>query len=92
MISDVLHDAVAQIRRYQKALPDVYDRDRALIDHVVEAMERLRKRYDAEQFEHVTAVEVLETLKAIENPSKKILKLIEKLQTLIVIEQIEESE
>ena len=44
------------------------------------------------EYKHVTKAEVLEVLKAIENPPKEIQEQIEQLRSLIVREQVEESE
>ena len=44
------------------------------------------------EYKHVTKAEVLEGLKAIENPPKEIQEQIEQLQSLIVREQLDESE
>ena len=44
------------------------------------------------EYKHVTKAEVLEVLKAIENPPKEIQERIEQLRSLIVREQLDESE
>ncbi len=44
------------------------------------------------EYKHVTKAEVLEVLKAIENPPKEIQEQIEQLRSLIVREQLDESE
>jgi hypothetical protein len=44
------------------------------------------------EYKHVTKAEVLEQLKAIENPPKEVQEMIEQLQILIVREQLDESE
>ena len=47
MISDVLSDAIAAIRRYQRELPWIYDGMRPQIDATVAVLERLRGSLDA---------------------------------------------
>ena len=44
------------------------------------------------EYKHVTKAEVLEQLKAIENPPEEVQEMIEQLQALIVREQLDESE
>jgi len=44
------------------------------------------------EYKHVTKAEVLEVLKAIENPPKEVQESIKQLQSLIVREQLDESE
>ena len=46
MLSDVLFEAIDQIRDYQKRMPDVYDANRVGIDATVEVMDALREFYD----------------------------------------------
>jgi hypothetical protein len=46
MISDVLSDAVAEIRQYQRDFPEVYDSLKLEIAHVIEVMEELRRYLD----------------------------------------------
>jgi hypothetical protein len=47
MISDVLFDAVEEIRRYQRDMPDAYESMQAEIDAVTTAMDLLRAKLDA---------------------------------------------
>ena len=46
MISDILSDAVDQIRRYQRDMPSCYDGIRRRIDTVVAVMDDLRAELD----------------------------------------------
>lgn len=46
MISDTLHDAIEEIRRYQSNYPQVYDPMRRRIDEVVDAMRSLQLELD----------------------------------------------
>lgn len=46
MISDVLSDAIAQIKIYQAELPAVYDAIRPEIDRTIHEMEVLRIKLD----------------------------------------------
>lgn len=46
MISDVLHEAVAEIKRYQQSLPQCYDGLRVEIGKVTAAMDALRTWLD----------------------------------------------
>jgi hypothetical protein len=46
MLSDVLFDAIQEIHRYQQEMPDIYEKDRAEIEKVIEAMDTLRVYYD----------------------------------------------
>lgn len=47
MISDILFDAIADIRRYQRNEPHVYDADKAIIDTVVGKMHDLMTHFDS---------------------------------------------
>ena len=46
MISDVLFDAIAEIREYQRAMPQVYDNLRVEIARVIVVMDELRVKLD----------------------------------------------
>ncbi|MBV8535840.1 MAG: hypothetical protein JO128_09620 [Alphaproteobacteria bacterium] len=46
MISDTLFDAIAEIRDYQRRLPQMYDGMKAEIDSVVARMEALKEFFD----------------------------------------------
>lgn len=46
MISDILFDAIEDIRDYQRDMPDVYDPIRAEIEAVIVAMDALRQKLD----------------------------------------------
>jgi hypothetical protein len=46
MISDVLSDAIASIRAYQRNFPDCYDDIKSEIDSVVSVMDGLRQKVD----------------------------------------------
>jgi len=47
MISDVLSDAIAEIRQYQAEMPEVYGKIKRKIDTVVTIMDALRAELDA---------------------------------------------
>lgn len=47
MISDVLYEAILNIREYQKALPECYAGIAGEINAVVKAMDKLRAKLDA---------------------------------------------
>lgn len=53
-ISDVLFEAVAEIREYQKDCPFMYDGDRENIDQLCKVMDsfRMREGYDAPPARH----------------------------------------
>jgi hypothetical protein len=44
MISDVLSQAAEDIRRYQREMPEVYDRHKAALATVLDALERAHMR------------------------------------------------
>jgi hypothetical protein len=47
MISDVLSDAVCEVRRYQQELPGAYESSSGEIRVVLEVMDALRRLFDA---------------------------------------------
>ncbi len=46
MISDILSDAIDEIRRYQREMPNVYDDIKPKIEKVVAVMDGLRAELD----------------------------------------------
>lgn len=46
MLSDVLHDAVTEIRDWQNKMPEQYDNIKEWVDAVVKEMEALRRYLD----------------------------------------------
>ena len=47
MISDVLFEAVSEIERYQREMPDIYRPLQSEIDDVKQVIERLRTKLDS---------------------------------------------
>ena len=68
MISDVLFDAVEEIRRYQRDMPDAYESMQAEIDAVTTAMDLLRARLDAPPPSGAAGSDVARDAKALRRP------------------------